>query len=352
MKNKLKFLIIICIAFISVNGLYAKNMKPVDLSGYYNGDGFSFSNNQKDGNFDGLGYSYPAEEFPKSTNSFGIEKVAFVLPSVADGKNNFYVPDGKRIEINAKADRLFILASSIGGNSFIEAEIKTTKRKYKIRFNITDWAESPAFGEKLFAMFSCRHKLEGGDSLKVKMFFYTVFLKPLIKDEKIEWIKFIKQSNSRIFALTTAFTEKKIMLSKGKNKPKDPNYFSFYPNSKEENYFLYSKGGSDIIGTDTRCIYKNSEGVIYKLAFHNSGQLIIKIQGEGGLIMSSSNDGSNYTDRVLNFADDYAQTEVTVDNSCKLFLKFSTEDENDVSIHKISFLKIPTENSKFQMAGR
>ena len=186
-------------------------MNTVDLSKCYNANGFSFASNPAEGNFDGLGYSYPAEEFPKTTNSFGIENVIFKLPSVTNGEKNFYIPDGKKIEINAKADRLFILASSIGGNSFIEAEIKTTKRKYKIRFNITDWAELPAFGEDIFATFSCRHNPKAGDSLKVKIFFYTVFLKPLIKNEKIKWIKFNKQSNSRIFALTTAFTENKLM---------------------------------------------------------------------------------------------------------------------------------------------
>jgi len=327
-------------------------MNTIDLNNCYNGDGFSFASNPNDGDFDDLGYSYPAENFPKATNSFGIENVIFILPSAANGKNNFYIPDGKKIEINAKADRLFILASSIGGNSFIEAEVKTTKRKYKIRFNITDWANLPAFGEKVFAVFPCRHKPKGGDSLKIKIFFYTVYLKPIIKGEKIKWIKFNKQSNSRIFALTTAFTENKIMLPNGKSKPEDPDYFSFSPNSKEENYFLYSKGDSGIIGTATRCLYKNGEGVKYKLNFDSSGQLMIKVQGEGSIIMSYSNDGSNYTDKILEPIDDNLQAEVSINENCKLFLKFAAKDDNDASIYKISFLKIPIENSNFKMAGK
>ncbi|MCK5853438.1 beta-galactosidase, partial [bacterium] len=352
MKNKINFLIIICIAFISASGIYAKNMNPVDLSKYYTGDGFSFANNTKDENFDGGGYSYPAEEFSQDPKPFGIEKAVFIIPSVADGDKNFYIPDGKEIKINAKADRLFILASSVNGDSFIEAEIKTTKRKYKIHLNVTDWARPPAFSEKIFTLFSGRHNSSGGDSHKPGIFFYRVFLKPPLKGEKIEWIKFIKQSKARIFALTSAFTEDYSMLAKGKKSPNDPDYFSFYPNSKEENYFLYSKGNSEITGAGTRYLHGDGEGIIYKFNFDAGKLLKIDIHAEGAIEMSYSNDGSNYIKRALNFIDNISQTEITVDDSGKLLLKFKNKNKKDLSIFKISILGLSAEQTEFKMSGR
>ena len=352
MKNKFNFLIIICIAFISASGIYAENMKPVDLSKYYNGDGFSYANNPKDENFDGGGYSYPAEEFSREQKPFGIEEVVFKLPSVTDGEKNFYMPDEKEIKINAKADRLFILASSVSGDSFIEAEIKTTKRSYKIHFNVTDWARPPAFSEKIFTIFSGRHNSSGGDSHKPRIFFYRVFLKPPLKDEKIEWVKFMKQPKARIFALTAAFTEDYSMLAKNKKSPNDPNYFSFYPNSNEENYFLHSKGNSKITGAGTRYLYGDGGGVIYKFNFNAGERLKIKIHAEGAIEMSYSNNGSNYTDKVLNFIDNKAQTEITVDNSGKLFLKFTSKDKKDLSIYQISILAVSVKHTDFKMSGR
>jgi hypothetical protein len=320
MKNKYNFLMLICVAFISSNGIYANNMQPVDLGEYYNGDGFSYAENPKDENFDGDGYSYPAEELLSNSNGFVAEKVVFIIPSVADGDKNFYTPDGKEIKINAKADRLFILASSINGNSSIEAEIKTTKQKYKIHFNVTDWARPPAFGEKVFAIFSGRHNSSGGDSNKPRIFFYRVFLKLPLKDEKIEWVKFMKQPKARIFALTSALTEDYSMLAKGKEEPDDPDYFSFYPNSKEENYFLYSKGNSKIIGAGTRYLHGKGEGIIYKFKFDAGELLKINIHAQGAPEISYSNEGSNYIKRNLTFIGNKAQTEIIVGNSGKLFL--------------------------------
>lgn len=64
----------------------------IDLSRFFNNDGISYDANRLDGDFDGEGNTYPAEDLPDSNALVWVKGVLFLFPDKADGQcNNIYL---------------------------------------------------------------------------------------------------------------------------------------------------------------------------------------------------------------------------------------------------------------------
>ncbi len=88
----------------------------LDLAPYFNNDGISYDVDRTDGNFDGDGATYPAEDLPPSNSPVECEGIVFRFPSKEDGQNNNIVLEGQRIAVPQDVfDGLYFLGVSLGG---------------------------------------------------------------------------------------------------------------------------------------------------------------------------------------------------------------------------------------------
>ena len=74
---------------------------PVDLSRYFNNDGISFEADIEDGDFDGLGNTYPAEKLPASTQLTTLCGTPMLFPDKCDGAFNNVVLEAQQIVVSA-----------------------------------------------------------------------------------------------------------------------------------------------------------------------------------------------------------------------------------------------------------
>jgi len=91
-------------------------------------DGISFDANRTDGDFDGLGNTYPAEIWPSEIVS---NDVVFKMGSPADGQKNFLTSQGQMINLpEGRYNTVYVLASS--SNEDITAEFKVDGKPVKV----------------------------------------------------------------------------------------------------------------------------------------------------------------------------------------------------------------------------
>lgn len=85
----------------------------LDLTPYFNNDGISFDDNRGDGDFAGLGVTYPAEDLPPSNALVVCLGVPFRFPDKRDGRNNNISMEGQRISVSqARFANLFLLGAA------------------------------------------------------------------------------------------------------------------------------------------------------------------------------------------------------------------------------------------------
>ena len=88
--------------------LNAPQSQPVKLA--YDLDAVSSQKNRADGNFDDGGITYPAEQFPKTLQSEGVD---FQLGSTADGQKNAVICRGQTIDLpTGDFDHVYFLAAA------------------------------------------------------------------------------------------------------------------------------------------------------------------------------------------------------------------------------------------------
>lgn len=71
----------------------------LDLNSYFNNDGISFDTDRTDGDLNGHGWTYPAEDLPPSNSLVENDGVVFRFPCKEDGEDNNVVPEGQRIMV-------------------------------------------------------------------------------------------------------------------------------------------------------------------------------------------------------------------------------------------------------------
>jgi alpha-mannosidase len=109
---------------------------PIDLP--FNLDGISTEANQADGDFDGRGRTYPAEQLPET---FATGAVTFRLGPTAPSAANVVAARGQRIPLPAGTfNRVYILAAAAGGD---QRAMLTIERRgaapAPVPFNVQDW---------------------------------------------------------------------------------------------------------------------------------------------------------------------------------------------------------------------
>ncbi len=87
----------------------------LDLTAYFNNDGISCDADRTDGDFTGLGNTYPEEDLPASNSVLVCDGVVFRFPDKKDGLNNNICLEGQCIPVpEDRYDGLCLLGASSG----------------------------------------------------------------------------------------------------------------------------------------------------------------------------------------------------------------------------------------------
>jgi len=88
----------------------------LDLTPYFNNDGISSDAGRNDGDFNGVGETYPEEDLPASSSLLECNGVVFRFPDKRDGTDNNIALEGQHIPIPKDVyDGLFLLGASVSG---------------------------------------------------------------------------------------------------------------------------------------------------------------------------------------------------------------------------------------------
>ncbi|MFD2024701.1 SGNH/GDSL hydrolase family protein [Promicromonospora aerolata] len=119
---------------------------PVGLD--HDHDSVASAADDRDGNFDGLGWSYAAETLPDAGTTL-LAGMAYAFPSGADGDDNTVVADGKTIDLpDLRSDRLHVLAAAGNGSVNETATVTYTDGGTEtVSLAFSDWAQGPGSGE-------------------------------------------------------------------------------------------------------------------------------------------------------------------------------------------------------------
>lgn len=125
---------------------------PLDLQPLFNNDGISWDADLGDGDFDGEGGTYPAEDLPPSNTLVECQGIPFLFPDKEDGARNNVVLEGQRLEIPVGRYRALHLLGAADSGSFaawLEVEEETGGRE-RHRLGLSSWHgfEGPRFGER------------------------------------------------------------------------------------------------------------------------------------------------------------------------------------------------------------
>ncbi|WP_113704248.1 glycosyl hydrolase family 95 catalytic domain-containing protein [Nonomuraea lactucae] len=152
---------------------------PVDLSAHFDNDGVSTHENMADGDFDGTGRTYPAEELPPA-GPYLHQGVSFLIPSFADGAHNNLTARGQVIAVPpGRYARLRLVGACAYGS--LDTKLIATYADgstAELPFVMSDWAGQPAAGGSEVTRCTHRHGKAGPDALKVALFEVPIALDP------------------------------------------------------------------------------------------------------------------------------------------------------------------------------
>ncbi|MEV4009164.1 Tat pathway signal sequence domain protein [Nonomuraea angiospora] len=144
---------------------------PVDLSAYFDNDGVSTHEAMTDGDFDGSGYTYPAEELPPA-GPLVHEGLSFVFPAYGDAVKNNVAGQGQTIAVpSGKYAKVRLLGAASSG-----AVTSTLTAAYadgttaQVPFVLPDWGGQPGAGASEVIRCTHRHSRTGANSLRVGLF--------------------------------------------------------------------------------------------------------------------------------------------------------------------------------------
>ncbi|MEU6715300.1 Tat pathway signal sequence domain protein [Nonomuraea sp. NPDC046802] len=144
---------------------------PVDLSAHFDNDGVSTHETMTDGDFDGSGYTYPAEELP-AAGPFVHDGLNFVLPAYGDGAANNVTAQGQTITVPAGAYakvRLLGAANSGAVTATLTATY-TDGSTAQVPLAVPDWGGQAGAGVTEVVRCTHRHGRAGAHSLRVGLF--------------------------------------------------------------------------------------------------------------------------------------------------------------------------------------
>lgn len=197
---------------------------PVDLHKIFNEDGLSFDLDRTDGDFDGNGHTFPAENMPPdvappgmavsedrlypcgywgSPNGAGPEAdryIAFRYPSKLDGEKNVVACEGQKVALpRGHYGRLHLLgaATTPGAKGTFTLHYKYD---HPVELTMSCWEGPPVHGEHVAFMTSHRHGPEGDEAEpKGYLFHYTL---DLDSTQPLEALTLPRNRSMRILAMT------------------------------------------------------------------------------------------------------------------------------------------------------
>jgi hypothetical protein len=163
--------VLIIIIFINVTHAESETtFTPIDLTSYFNNDGIAFDHNLNDGDFDAIGifspgtFNYAGEALPESNSMVTCSGIPFRFPDKSDGEKNNILLAGQTIAVpQGKYTVIYTLGASVNGN-FEEPVIFrfSDGSEEKILLGLSDWCQSPKFGE-VAAIYADFRQMKFGD---------------------------------------------------------------------------------------------------------------------------------------------------------------------------------------------
>ncbi|MER6948574.1 glycoside hydrolase family 95-like protein [Nonomuraea sp. NPDC000554] len=144
---------------------------PVDLSSHFDNDGVSTHEAMTDGDLDGSGYTYPAEELPPA-GVYTVQGLTFTFPSPADGAKNNVTAQGQVIAVPpGNHARLWLLgAATFGDVTTTLTATYTDGSTAGVQVTIPNWTgQAPAGGVEALRC-THRHGQAGPSTSKVALF--------------------------------------------------------------------------------------------------------------------------------------------------------------------------------------
>jgi len=132
----------------------------LDMRSYFNNDGISFDDLKCDGDFDGKGGTFPAEELPPSNALISVDGIPFFFPSKENGDVNNMVLSGQSIGFDETAvTAIHILGAVEGQNGEVYEEEVTISLEdgtyHPAYLKLSNWLLPAQYDER--AAFLCSH---------------------------------------------------------------------------------------------------------------------------------------------------------------------------------------------------
>ncbi|MFC6090765.1 GH92 family glycosyl hydrolase [Saccharothrix lopnurensis] len=174
-----------------------------DLGGQYDVDGAATADAEQQGDLDGKGWSFPAEQLP-APGTRSVDDVAATVPDTTGTARNFLTARGQRLHLTPGRYRsLELLATAVNGDqrltlttSYADGGVTETA------LSITDWAAPAArHGERPAVTATTRYRTDGtADGRTARIWRLTV---PLDASREATSLVLSANANAKVFALST-----------------------------------------------------------------------------------------------------------------------------------------------------
>jgi endo-beta-N-acetylglucosaminidase D len=140
----------------------------VDLSSYFNKDGFSYDRNRRDGNFDLVGYCYSADNIDSIIN---YDDTEYELGSFADRENNVVYCNSQNIDLqDGKYSSIKLLGASTHGHKTGFIRINYSDNTFTdVEVTINDWCNDNN-NPKIAKQMSHRHSANSDNNIRTYIF--------------------------------------------------------------------------------------------------------------------------------------------------------------------------------------
>lgn len=181
----------------------------------YNNTGTSNDNDTTAANYDGVGYSYSAQELSRVGLAPGqvvvFNNVTFTWPTPAPGSPNNYQATGQALTINqvSGATTLAFLGSSTNGPSIGNVIITYTDGTTQIiQLGFSDWTlnagkQPPSYGNQIVATMNYRNGINGKQIVNTYVFYAEFTLTPGKTVLSVDLPATLNQGHLHVFAIGT-----------------------------------------------------------------------------------------------------------------------------------------------------
>ncbi|MBP2335131.1 hypothetical protein JOF41_001309 [Saccharothrix coeruleofusca] len=173
-----------------------------DLSGQYDVDGAATADAKHQGDLDGKGWSFPAEQLP-AAGPRTIDGGEYAVPPTTGAARNFLTARGQRLHLTAdRYAALDLLVTAVNGDQHADLTVAyadgTTSTA---RLSVTDWASPAArFGERTALSTTTRYRTDGtADGRAVRIWHVSV---PVDAARTATSVVLSANQNLKVFALS------------------------------------------------------------------------------------------------------------------------------------------------------